>query len=320
MVQQQKQTPNAAPQEPERKVRPLTKVEAPKDLGQTALEHVRQVVAFGPREPGTEAWRRQLDYIAAEVRKQGLEPVRDHWTDPAEKREFENISVCLPGERQERIVLCCHHDTKRTHGHPDAAHNFPFVGANDGGSGVGLLLALLPVLKQQPHRATLQLVFLDGEESLDWEWHDDRALFGSRHFVRQHRDRQMLGGEPRIAACILLDMVGRKDLRIDEETGSTPELREILWSAAVACGQQGRFFHTHGKTKDDHVPFLDAGIPAVDLIDLNENPDWHKQTDVVDNLSAESLQRIGEVVLTMLPEVEREYLPQSYGPAPRTGR
>jgi Zn-dependent M28 family amino/carboxypeptidase len=295
-------------------------VQAPKDLGAKALQHVRQVVGFGPREPGTEAWQKGLDYIAAEAKKLGVEPVRDRWTDPVEKIGFENIVLTLPGDQPERIVLCCHHDTKRTHGHPDAAHNFPFAGANDGGSGVGLLLALLPVLKEQPHRATLQLVFLDGEESLDWEWHDDRALFGARRFVRQHRDRQVVGSEPRMAACILLDMVGRTDLHIDEEQGSTPELREILWSAAVACGQQDRFFRTHGKTKDDHVPFLDAGIAAVDIIDLNENPHWHKPSDVVENLSAESLQLIGEVVLTMLPEVEREYLPRQYGPAPRAGR
>jgi glutaminyl-peptide cyclotransferase len=320
MVQQQKASPDSPAQEPPRTVRPLTRVQAPKDLGEKALEHVRQVVAFGPREPGTEAWRKGLDYIAAEARKLGVEPLRDHWTDPVEKVEFENVVLTLPGEQPERIVLCGHHDTKVMHGHSDPAHNFPFVGANDGGSGVGLLLALLPVFQKQQRRATVQLVFLDGEESRDFDWHDDRALFGARRFVREHRDRQVLGKEPRIAACILLDMVGRKDLHVDEEQWSTPELREILWSAAVACGQQARFFRTHGKTKDDHMPFLDAGIAAVDIIDLNENPNWHKATDVVENLSAESLQLVGEVVLTMLPEVEREYLPKQYGPAPRSGR
>jgi Zn-dependent M28 family amino/carboxypeptidase len=206
-------------------------------------------------------------------------------------------------------VLACHHDTKCTQGHADPAHNFEFVGANDGGSGVGLLLALAPVLAQQPRDATIELVFFDGEESLDWDWNEARrALFGSKRYVRRQRDAELKSGAPRIAAMVLLDMVGRTDLHIQEELSSTPRLRTIVWSAAKACGHQEQFFRSAEACSDDHRPFLDVGIPAVDLIDLVGNPHWHKATDTVENLSAASLQRVGEVVLTALPLIEREYV------------
>lgn len=297
-----------------RRARPLQPVPAPADLGQTAYQHVANIVEFGSREVGSVGWRKGLTYIATQVRRLGLEPVRDRWTDPRENLEFENIVVTLPGQQREIIVLGCHHDTKRTHGHRDPARNFHFVGANDSGSGVGLLLALMAVLKDRPHRATLQFVFFDGEESLDWDWNEAaRALFGSRRFVRSHRDRQILGEAPRIAAMVLLDMVGRTGLQIDEEERSSPALREILWSAAVACGHQDRFFRHKWPVADDHVPFLEAGIPAVDIIDLKFNPHWHTATDTLEHISADSLQLVGEVVLTMLPEVEREYLPPAGG-------
>ena len=136
----------------------------------------------------------------------------------------------------ERIVLACHHDTKCTKGHPNPDNNFHFVGANDGASAVGLLLALAPVLLAKDRDATIELVFFDGEESLDWVWNDGaRALFGSKRFCRKHRDALLLGEEDRIEALVLLDMVGRTDLHLQEETWSTPRLRTILWSAAVAC-------------------------------------------------------------------------------------
>ena len=103
-------------------------------------------------------------------------------------------------------------------------------------------------------------------------------------------------------------MVGRKDLHIQEELYSTDLLRRITWSAAVATGNREHFYRRAEAAADDHKPFLDVGIPAVDLIDLNGNPDWHTKTDTIENLSAESLQRVADVVLTMLPAVERAYV------------
>lgn len=302
-------------------VKPLPCERAPEGIGERAMEHVRAIVAFGPRNPATErlvppGWSRQLDYIAAELGKVGLEAKRDTWTDRRELITFTNVTARIHGARRERIVLACHHDTKCTRGHADPAHNFDFVGANDGGSAVALLLALAPLLKARNNLATIDLVFFDGEESLDWAWNDGaRALFGSKRFVKRNRDAQLdLPGrepadrEPRIAALVLLDMVGRTDLHVQEETFSTPALRRIVWAAAKGCGHEKSFFQRAESASDDHVPFLDAGIPAVDLIDLNGNPHWHKPTDTIENMSARSLQVVADVVLTMLPEVERTYV------------
>jgi len=290
---------------------PLVPVRAERGLGERALARVRDIVAFGPRHPGSPGAARQLAYIEQALRAAGLAVQRDTWTDPKEQIVFTNLSATIPGKRKDRVLLGCHHDTKRTEGHPDPAHNFPFEGANDGGSAVALLLELAPVLAKTPREATLELVFFDGEESLDWLWNEAaRALFGSRRYVRRHRDARLLdpGKEPPIAALLLLDMVGRTDLHLQEELHSTPLLRTILWSAAVACGHEAHVFRRAEAASDDHKPFLDAGIPAVDLIDLNGNPHWHTPDDTLGNLSSRSLQITADLVLTMLPEVERAYV------------
>jgi hypothetical protein len=294
-----------------RAVLPLEAVRAPAGTGERAMDHVRRITAFGPRHPGTPGWTRQLQYIEGELKQLGLEVRTDTWTDRKELITFTNLSASIPGTRKERIVLACHHDTKCMQGHADPVHNFHFVGANDGASGVALLLALAPELMRNPREATIELVFFDGEESLDWMWNDGvRALFGSKRFVARHRDALLLGEEARIEALILLDMVGRTDLHIQEELYSTERLRRITWSAAVACGHRQHFYQRAEAASDDHVPFLDVGIPAVDLIDLKGNPHWHEKTDTIENMSAASLQITADVVLTMLPEVERAYVLQ----------
>lgn len=295
-----------------RSVLQLEPVRTAKDFGLEAFDHVRALTGFGPRHPGnpgTPGWTQQLDYIEKHCKALGLTVVRDTWTDRKELITFTNLSAVIPGKKKERIVLACHHDTKCTQGHTDPAHNFHFVGANDGGSGVGVLLALAPVLKAAAREATIELVFFDGEESLDWTWNEGaRAMFGSKRYCKRHREALLVGEEPRIEALVLLDMVGRTDLHIQEETYSTARLRTILWSAAVACGHQQSVFRRAAGATDDHKPFLDAGIPAVDLIDLDDNPHWHKATDTLENVSAASLQITADLVLTMLPEIERAYV------------
>ncbi|MFN3241303.1 MAG: M28 family peptidase [Planctomycetota bacterium] len=287
----------------------LDAVRAPEGLGGRAFAHARKLVSFGPRYAGQPGWSKQLDYIVAELKAHGIEARRDTWTDRKELITFSNVSATIPGKRKQRIVLACHHDTKCTTGHEDPEHNFHFVGANDGASGVALLLALAPVLRARANQATIELVFFDGEESLDWNWNDAaRALFGSKRYVRRHRDALLMGEEARIEAVVLLDMVGRSDLHIQEELYSTDLLRRITWSAAVATGHQKHFFRRAEAAADDHKPFLDVGIPAVDLIDLNGNPDWHTRHDTLANMSADSLHKVADVVLTMLPAVEQAYV------------
>lgn len=291
------------------RILPLTAQKAPKHVGEQALIYAQTLVNFGPRYFGQPGWSKQLDFIEATLTKLGLEVRRDTWTDRKELITFTNLTATIPGKRKDRIVLACHHDTKCTTGHPEPNHNFHFVGANDGASGVALLLALAPELLAQKREATIELVFFDGEESLDWDWNDAaRALFGSKRYVKKHREALLLGDEARIEAMVLLDMVGGKDLHIQEELYSTEKLRRICWSAAHATGHKQNFYRRAEAAADDHKPFLDVGIPAVDLIDLNGNLTWHTKDDTMANLSGVSMQKVADVVLTMLPEIEKTYV------------
>lgn len=283
----------------------------PEDLGERAFAHAKALVGFGPRHAGVPGWERSVDYIAAQLEGVGLTPRRDRWTEPGEGITFENVSAVIRGSVPDRIVIGCHHDTKVTSGHEgEPEHNFPFVGANDSASGVGLLLELAHWLAAHPPRATVEVVFFDGEESLPFDWDLARALFGSRRFVAAYeaarkRDRLV----PPIRAMILLDMVGAEDLTIDDETRSDRVLQRIFAAAAEACGHAAYFFEHQLSVADDHVPFLDAGIPAIDLIDIHDNPQWHTADDTLEHLSPRSFQIVGEVVLTALPAVEERFVP-----------
>ncbi len=284
---------------------------ASKQIGQRAYDHVARLVAFGPRHTGSPGWYQAVAYIKQELRKLGLTPERDRWVHAIENITFENIWVTFPGQSKDRVVIACHHDTKCCAGHEDPANNFDFVGANDSGSGVGLLLALAKELRNRKNVATFQLVFFDGEESIPFKWDLNRALFGSRRFLRRYQQQLLdLGGGPRIRGMVLLDMVGAKDLQIDDETNSDRRLHGIFRAAAKACGHERYFFqHRHAVT-DDHIPFLDDRIPAIDLIDIYDNPQWHTAHDTLEHLSPQSLQIVGEVVLTALPGLERLLFPE----------
>ncbi len=288
---------------------PIAAVAVPADLGQRAYEHVARLVAFGPRHTGSKGWKSAVEYVGSELVKLGLTPNFDTWVDPNENMQFTNVSTTIPGRRPERIVIGCHHDTKNTTGHSHAAHNFEFVGANDSGSGVAALLALASELRDRRCESTIELVFFDGEESIPFDWDITRALFGSRHYVEEHKRRILSGSdEAPIRAFVLLDMVGAKDLQIDRESKSDPRLQTIVFRAAKACGHEALFFRNELAVTDDHVPFLDAGIPAIDLIDIYDNPEWHTPDDTLDTISAESLHKVLEVVLTALPEIERQFV------------
>ena len=282
---------------------PLAAEPPPADLGARAYAHVAAVVAMGERHPGSPGARQQIDYIAAALRTVGIEVRLDVWTDPREGLTFTNVIGVLPGPRPERLLIGCHHDTKRCNGHPAALHNFAFVGANDGGSGVGLTLALAESLARQPHRElTCEFVFFDGEESQEFHWNPARSLFGARRYVAQEREpgRGRHWTAP-IRALLLLDMVGAADLQLDDDGNSDARMKRILAAAAERAGHGQLVFKHRNTVTDDHLPFLDAGIPAAVLIDLHDNPEWHTPKDTLERVAAASLQKVGEIVWTALP-------------------
>ncbi len=269
--------------------------------GLQVLRHTREIVRHGPHSPGTEAQRKVGKYIAGQLEALGLQvdtqPFRP--VTPRGRLKMTNIRGILPGPNERVLILASHYDSK-------FFDTFKFVGANDGGASSGLVLELARVLTQHnPTGLTLWFVFFDGEEALG-EWTSADSLYGSREFVKREKDR---GNLRKVGAMILLDLVGGKDLRIFREGNSTPWLNKIIWDQASRLGHE-RIFRASGRASpidDDHIPFLRAGIPAVDLIDLTY-AHWHKPTDTLDKLSGPNLEVVGAVVLASLPEIARQVM------------
>jgi Zn-dependent M28 family amino/carboxypeptidase len=202
-----------------------------------------------------------------------------------------NLIATIPGARPERLVFAGHYDTKR----------MPrFVGANDGASSAAFLIEFARVLKARQNPLTMELLFLDGEEAVV-EWSGSDHTYGSRHYVAEARRANTLRT---LKALILVDMIGDRDLRIKRESYSTPWLTDAIWSAASRIPAAAPVFVREATPiEDDHLEFLEAGVDAVDIIDL-DYPYWHTPEDTVDKLSARSLQVVGDVLLAALSAIE----------------
>jgi Zn-dependent M28 family amino/carboxypeptidase len=272
-------------------------------LGKTALDEVTALVAFGPRPVGSPAHLKTERAIIDKLQSAGVAVDEDRFTaqTPDGTAAMNNIIGRIPGRggpQARTIVLATHYDTK-------IENKFPFVGANDGGSGTGLLLALAPLLAKRGFNHNVWLVFLDGEEAFH-EWTAADSLYGSRHLAAQWKT----GGQAsQIGALILLDMIGDRDLGILQDSNSTPWLRDLVWKTAARLGYSKYFLSTGTAMEDDHVPILAAGIPSLDLIDFDYGPSmayWHTAQDTLDKLSAQSLAIVGEVTLESIAELDRQ--------------
>jgi Zn-dependent M28 family amino/carboxypeptidase len=135
---------------------------------------------------------------------------------------------------------------------------------------------------------------------VDWNRAEDNT-YGSRHYVRTAQQDGSLRG---LQALILLDMIGDKDLIIRRDSNSTPWLVDSIWNAAGRLGHRATFSNELTSIDDDHMAFVRAGIPSVDIIDL-DYPAWHTAQDTIENVSARSLQIVGDVVLAALPDIEQ---------------
>ena len=264
-----------------------------------AWEHLRQQVAIGPRPSGSAGNLKNREYIAKTLAAIGLKTVEQAWTaaTPLGPIKMVNLIATIPGQRTERIVLASHFDTK-------LFREFRFVGASDGASSTAALLELARVIKLRPQLPfTIELLFLDGEEATG-EWLGTDNTYGSRHYVEVARQAATLKS---IRAMILLDMIGDRQLNIRRETNSTPWMTDIVWNVARRLGHQASFITETMAVEDDHLPFLKAGVPSIDIIDL-DYPAWHTAQDTLDAVSARSLQVVGDVVLAALPEIEQRLL------------
>jgi Zn-dependent M28 family amino/carboxypeptidase len=155
------------------------------------------------------------------------------------------------------------------------------------------------VLKGRVGPYTIELVFFDGEEAvIDWRGRD--RTYGSRHYVEAARKAGDLAS---IAAMILVDMIGDRDLNIRRESASTKWLTDAVWNSARTLGYGRHFLDDETPIEDDHEPFLAAGVPAVDIIDFDYLP-WHTAADTLDQVSARSLEIVGTVLMDALPAIE----------------
>jgi glutaminyl-peptide cyclotransferase len=263
-----------------------------------AYGHMRDLVEIGPRVSGTPANVKTRQYIISTLGAAGIKAAEHPFEarTPVGTVAMANVIAALPGTRSERIILASHFDTK-------LFREFRFVGASDGGSSTAVLLELGRVLKDRPRPFTIELLFLDGEEAVV-EWSAKDSTYGSRHYVQAARAANTLLG---IKALVLLDMIGDRRLNIRRETNSTPWLTDIIWTTARRLGHQRHFLDEATPIEDDHLPFLQAGVPAVDIIDLDYEA-WHTAADTLESVSAQSLQIVGEVVLAALPEIEQRLL------------
>jgi Zn-dependent M28 family amino/carboxypeptidase len=191
-----------------------------------------------------------------------------------------------------QIILGAHYDTRMfADSDPDPTQHTNFVpGANDGASGVAVLLELARTLPGET--VPVWLVFFDAEDNgriEGWDW-----ILGSREFVENNPVR------PR--AAVIVDMIGDADLNIYKEFNSNPALMDEIWQVAKGLGYESKFIDEfrHSMT-DDHIPFVQAGIPAVDIIDF-DYPYWHTIQDTPDKVSAESLQAVGETLYTWIKQ------------------
>jgi hypothetical protein len=254
-----------------------------------AYEHVRVQVAFGPRPVGSEALKRTAAYIEQELANNG-------WTYSAQDFEYRNTPIHnilaqkgpdIPG--RPTILLGAHYDTRplADRDSDPSKRGQPILGANDGASGVAVLLEFARVYDPAQSRINVVLAFFDAE--------DKGGIDGWPFSVGADAVAEQWA--TRLDAMILVDMIGDADQQIYFEQASDPGIRRELWAVAAKLGYQAHFISQVDRAiADDHVPFLQRGVPAVDIIDFNY-PYWHTMADTADKVSPQSLERVGRVLL-----------------------
>jgi len=268
--------------------------------GSRAYYYLQLQCKFGPRVPGSSGHRQMLDFLKKELEKCTSRVKTQTFTaqNPLTQApvELSNLLATFYPESQRRVLLCAHWDTRPwADKDPDSSKRQDrILGANDGASGTAILLHLAEIIAQHRPNYGVDLVFFDGEDLGEASKPESYAL-GSQFFAKNST-----GYRPEFA--ILLDMVGDKDLKIYKEEYSNrfaPHTVELVWNKArdlrLDC-----FVDSLGYAVwDDHIPLLQAGIPCADIIDFNY-PYWHTTKDTPDKCSAESLQKVGRLLVALL--------------------
>ncbi len=274
--------------------------------GARAYEHVRRLVEIGPRPPDSVGIRRAQAYIIGQLKSHGC-PVEEHDFHASTvlgNLAMKNIVVKLSGRNPGIVLYTTHYDTVRI---PS------FGGADDGGSGTGMMLELARLFCTRENSLNVWIAFFDGEEaqgnwtdaaSVQWNKDSSNNTFGSREMAAQ----MALSGElKRVRAMILADMIGPKNVKITRDTGSTRWLTDFIWDTAAKLGYKSTFVdQDYAVGGDDHFSFIRRGVAGCDLIDFSV-PYWHTTQDTLDKIDPQSLSIVGQVLAATLPRFEKKF-------------
>jgi glutaminyl-peptide cyclotransferase len=257
-----------------------------------AMQYVKEIVAFGPRPIGSENHKKVESYILSHLKGDDVE--QDSFDVHPTEGTFpvRNIIAKFPGTRDGIIVIASHYDTNWP------LRNTSYIGANDGASSSALLLEIANQLHgKKLNGYSVWLLWDDAEESMKLPWDDPESLYGVRHLAEKW---QSDGTLKKVKAFILEDMIGDADLNIEHDANSTAWLEDMILKAATHLGYQSHFFARTMAVTDDHMSFVERGVPSADLIDFNYGYNdvfWHTTDDTVDKLSPKSLEIVGTVTL-----------------------
>jgi glutaminyl-peptide cyclotransferase len=214
-----------------------------------------------------------------------------------------NLIVKFPGKKDGIIVLASHYETNYW------LKDIHFIGANDGACTTALLIALGQYYREHPPQGySVWLLFTDGEESINKEWTDTDSLYGTRHVAAKWSGDGTLG---HIKAFVLADMIGWKQLNIDKESNSTPWLLDLEAKAGRDTGHSKYLFKESQAVEDDHLPFVQRGVPSLDVIDFQygtaADPEafHHTDQDTMDKLSVASLQVAADMFLDLVKLIDQ---------------
>jgi glutaminyl-peptide cyclotransferase len=264
--------------------------------GGRAYEYAREFATIGPRWPTSPGHAKAEAFLREHFQHDQLEEDAFTADTPIGPVNMRNFIVRFPGQKDGVIVLATHYETNYW------LRNINFVGANDGASTTGLLMAIADQLRAATANGkkldgySVWLVFFDGEEAIE-RWSDSDSTYGSRHLAAKWGRDGTLG---HIKALILADMIGDKDLDIQRETRSTAWLVDLVRQAAKKYGYDRYFFQEEEPVDDDHMAFVKRGVPSIDIIDLDYGPNdsyHHTAQDTLDKISARSLAIDGDVIM-----------------------
>jgi glutaminyl-peptide cyclotransferase len=278
--------------------------------GKRAYDYLKKICEIGPRTAGSDANTRQREMVKAHFTKMGAQvreqPFQTQDPQTGQALTLVNLIGAWHPDRTERIVIGAHYDTRP---HPDEEDDpvrraMPFLGANDGASGVALEMEIAHHLDKLDTRWGVDLVLFDGEELVYGNSPTVGEYFlGSIEFAQRYADQVDAGRiKYRYVGGIVLDMVGGRNLQIKVEPNSrrfAPELVNQVWRVAGALKAKSFKNQMGREVRDDHLPLNDKNIPTIDLIDF-DYPYWHRADDLPKNCSAESLEEVGRVVTTWL--------------------